>query len=252
MPKLSVCIICKNEENKIEACLNSVKWADEIIIVDSGSTDNTLRIARKYTDKVFEHIDWSGFGSQKRRAEDYATNDWVLSIDSDEIISEALQKEVLEELVNIKDNEVLVLNRLTHFCGQFVRHSGWHPDPLVRIYNKTQYRFNKNLVHESVSCKGSVKKNLKNKLLHYTFDNLVSYLAKRNGYAEIWAKERFQEGKKASVIKALSSSVFSFIRHYILRLGILDGKVGLLISIIQMQYSFNKYMMLLMMNNNKH
>ena len=251
MPKLSVCIICKNEQSRIEACLSSVSWADEIVLLDSGSNDKTLELAAKYTDKIHTNIDWQGFGLQKSRAAELASHDWVLSIDCDEIVTDSLKIEILAQLEKVTPDQVIVLNRLTHFCGQFVYHSGWHPDPIVRIYNKTKYGFNHNLVHESVKCDNAPRVQLKSKLEHYTFEGLDKYLAKRNSYAKIWAEERFKKGKSASSLKALSSAAFAFIRHYILRLGFLDGRVGLLISVIQMQYSFNKYMMLALLGSQK-
>ncbi len=251
MPKLSVCIICKNEQSRIQACLSSVRWADEIVLLDSGSTDKTLELAAQYTDKIYTKLDWQGFGLQKSHAAELATHDWVLSIDCDEIVTESLKDEILTQLEKITPDQVVVLNRLTHFCGQFVYHSGWHSDPIVRIYNKTKYNFNHNLVHESVNCGNAPQIQLKSKLEHYTFEGLDKYLAKRNGYAKIWAEERFKKGQSASSLKALSSAVFAFIRHYFLRLGFLDGRVGLLISVIQMQYSFNKHMMLVLLSNQK-
>jgi len=252
MPNLFVCTICKNELSRIEACLSSFSWADEIVLLDSGSTDKTLELAAKYTDKVFINLDWQGFGIQKSRAAELTNNDWVLSVDCDEIVTESLRDEILAQLDKISIEQVIVLNRLTHFCGQFVYHSGWHPDPIVRIYNKTKYSFNHKLVHESVNCGKAPRLQLKNKLEHYTFEGLDKYLAKRNGYAKIWAEERFKKGKSASSLKALSAATFAFIRHYILRLGFLDGRVGLLISVIQMQYSFNKYMMLAILSSQKN
>ncbi|WNC67913.1 glycosyltransferase family 2 protein [Thalassotalea nanhaiensis] len=249
--KLSVCIICKNEEDKIERCLSSLTFADEIVLLDSGSTDETLTIAKKFTDKIFIREDWLGFGEQRRRAEELATNDWILAIDSDEVVPEALQVEIKAHMQSVNDDDVLVLNRLTSFCGKFVHHSGWYPDPIVRIYNRTKYRYNENLVHESVSCKGSKKIQLKEDLLHYTFDNLKDYLVKRCGYAEAWAEERYKKGKSSSSLKAVTSALFAFIRHYILRRGFLDGRTGLLISVIQMQYTFNKYMLLVLKNEAK-
>ncbi|WNC73127.1 glycosyltransferase family 2 protein [Thalassotalea psychrophila] len=247
--KLSVCIICKNEEDKIERCLSSLTFADEIVLLDSGSSDKTLTIAKKYTDKIYVREDWLGFGEQRRRAEELATNDWILAIDADEVVPEALQIEIKTYMQSINANEVLVLNRLTSFCGKFVHHSGWYPDPIVRIYNRTKYRYNGNLVHESVSCKGSKKIQLKANLMHYTFDNLKDYLVKRCGYAEAWAEERYNKGKKSSSIKAVAAGLFAFIRHYVFYRGFLDGRTGFLISVIQMQYTFNKYMLLVLKND---
>lgn len=247
-PKLSVCIICKNEEKKIEACLASVSWADEIILLDSGSTDNTIEIASRYTKNVHTNEDWQGFGIQRRRAEDLASNDWIFALDSDEIVTDELRSQIQTELLSAQPNNVYILNRLTNFCGKFIYHSGWYPDPIARIYNKNHFRYNSKLVHESLECVGATKIIINENLLHYTFDGLSDYLNKRNGYAAEWAKEKHGNGKTANTLKALGSSCFAFIRHYFLRRGFLDGRIGLLISIIQMQYTFNKYMLLIHLN----
>lgn len=243
--KLSVCIICKNEEDKIETCLSSVQWADEIVVLDSGSTDKTLEIAAQYTDKIFSRTDWAGFGEQRRRAEDLASNDWIFALDSDEVVTQELSDEIINVVKTANNNNVFIVNRLTNFCGQFIYHSGWYPDPIARIYNKKSFRYNSKLVHESLSCKGSETIKLKNDLYHYTFNDLNSYMLKRMRYANEWAKERHANNKKANMLKAITSSIFAFFRHYILRLGILDGKTGFLISVIQMQYTFNKYSLLI-------
>lgn len=242
--KISVCIICKNEENKIEACLQSVMWADEIVVLDSGSTDNTLTIVKKYTDKLFVREDWPGFGEQKRRAEALATNDWIFSIDADEVVPETLALEIQAAVSDANDEQVFSVNRLTHFCGEFVYHSGWYPDKLPRIYNRTRYRYNQKMVHESLECKDAPITDLQHNLLHYTFSDLSIYLQKRTGYAEAWAQERYNKGKKGSMLKGSLSAVFAFIRHYFLRRGFLDGRIGFLIAVIQFQYTFNKYALL--------
>jgi len=241
MEKLSVCIICKNEESTIESCLESIKWADEIVIVDSGSTDRTLDIAKKYTDKIFIRDDWEGFGEQRRRAEKLATNDWVFAIDCDEVVTPALQQDILTALSDIKDKQVILVNRLTKFCGKYIYHSGWHPDRIVRIYNKNITGYNTSLVHEAVDKKGLERIHMKGKLLHHQHEDLFPYINKRNKYAMFGAEQILKKNKKSSLTKALSSAFFAFIRHYFLRLGFLDGKAGLIISIIQSQYSFNKY-----------
>lgn len=240
--KLSVCIICKNEENTIASCLESVKWADEIILLDSGSTDNTLEIAKKYTDKIFIREDWQGFGEQRRRAEQLASNDWIFAIDCDEEVSETLKNEILNTLPKCSEENVLRVNRLTYFCGQFIHHSGWHPDHIARIYNKKKTSYNKNLVHESVITKDCELITLKEKILHFQHQDIFTYLNKRNHYANLGAKQIIQKGKKASLSKATGSAIFAFIRHYFLRLGFLDGRAGFVIAVIQSQYSFNKYL----------
>lgn len=250
-PKLSVCVICKDEEKNIQACLESVIWADEIILLDSGSTDATLAIASRYTKNIHSREDWEGFGIQRRRAEDLATNDWIFALDSDEVVSDELRDEIQNSLLTSSPDNVYILNRLTNFCGKFIYHSGWYPDPIARIYNKNNFRYNSKLVHESLDCQDAKKIRLRADLLHYTFSDLNSYLIKRNKYAFEWAKERHESGKTANTIKALSSSCFAFFRHYVLRKGFLDGRTGLLISVIQMQYTFNKYMLLIHMNDQK-
>jgi len=242
MTKISICIICKNEESKIANCLASVSWADEIVIVDSGSTDKTLEIAKQYTDKIFVEDDWQGFGKQRRRAEGFASNDWVFAIDCDEVVTEDLKNEILSHLNEANNNDVFYVNRLTNFCGQFIYHSGWYPDRIARIYNKTSFRYNESLVHEALSCKGCKKIRLTGDLLHYQYDDIYQYINKRNHYASFSAKDKVNKGKRGGIFKASLSAIYAFIRHYILRLGFLDGRLGFAISVIQMQYTFNKYL----------
>ncbi|VAW63395.1 Putative two-domain glycosyltransferase [hydrothermal vent metagenome] len=239
--KISVTIICKNEENRIRKCLDSVAWADEIVVVDSGSTDKTLEIVAEYTDKIFVTADWPGFGLQKRFAVSKASHDWVLSIDSDEEVSEQLRDEILRQISSADEQTVYRINRLTYFCNKFIRHSGWYPDKIVRLFNRKHYQFNDAQVHESVGCKEAPKVDLKGDLYHYTLESLEEYIDKRNRYARAWASAQFKKGRKVSSFMILMHSLFAFLRHYIFRLGILDGYQGFLISVIQMQYTFNKY-----------
>jgi len=239
--KISVIIICKNEEKRIRQCLESIKWADEIVLLDSGSTDNTLAIAREYTDKIFVNTEWQGFGHQKRLAESHASNDWVLAIDSDEVISEKLHEEIIEAIKSADEKEVFRFNRLTHFCGKYIKHSGWYPDRIVRLYNKKHYHYNNAIVHEAVDCKGAQITDLKEAFFHYTNDTLEAYINKRNGYALVWAESQYKKGRRTNFVEIILHTFFAFIRHYIFRLGFLDGYHGFLISIIQMQYTFNKY-----------
>ncbi len=239
--KISVAIICKNEEARIRRCLNSIAWVDEIVVVDSGSTDKTLAIVAEYTDKIFINIDWPGFGLQKRLAVEKTTNNWVLALDADEVVSEELQSEMIQCMIDVDEKTVFRLNRLTHFCSKFIYHSGWHPDKIVRLFNKKHYQYNDKPVHESVDSDGAKRVDFKGKLYHYTFESLEEYISKRNRYAEDWAEGQFKKGRKVTVPEILVHVIFAFIRHYVLRLGVLDGYHGFLISVIQMQYTFNKY-----------
>jgi len=239
--KLSVTIICKNEEAIIRRCLESVSWVDEIVVVDSGSTDKTLEIVAEFTDKIYSNTEWPGFGLQKRLAVEKASNEWVLALDSDEVVSDELRDEIIELLPEINEDYVYRVNRLTHFCNKFIYHSGWHPDRIVRLFNKNHYTYNDKYVHETVDSKSAKKIDLQGKLYHYTFESLEEYMNKRNSYAKAWADSQYKKGRKTSTLGIIGHSFFAFIRHYIIRLGVLDGYHGFLISIIQMQYTFNKY-----------
>lgn len=239
--KISVVIICKNEERIIRDCLESIKWVDEIIVVDSGSTDKTLEIVSEYTDKIFVNTEWRGFGYQKQLAVSKASNDWVLALDSDEVVSEELKKELVKQLDILDVRTVYRVNRLTHFCGKFIYYSGWYPCRIVRFFNKKYYNFSDKLVHETVNCKDAKKVDVKGVLYHYTFDSIEVYIDKRNRYAKAWAESEYKKGKSTNVLSVILHSLFSFIRHYFIRLGFLDGYHGFLIAMIQMQYTFNKY-----------
>lgn len=241
--KLSVCIICKDEAANIERCLESVAWVDEIIVLDSGSSDNTLEIAQRYTDRVFSRVDWLGFGEQRRRAEDLASNPWVFAIDCDEVVTPELKHNIIKAVDCADNNDVFYLNRLTHFCGRFIYHSGWYPDRIARIYNKNHYRYNTKLVHESVACKEANKRMVTGDLEHYQYGDLFQYINKRNGYARLGANAKRRKGQQTSLVKASLSALFAFFRHYFLKLGFLDGRVGFIIASIQMQYTFNKYLL---------
>jgi len=249
--KLSVTIICKNEESRIRRCLESVNWVDEIVVVDSGSTDKTLEIVAEYTDKIFSNVDWPGFGLQKKLAVEKASNNWILALDSDEVVSENLKTEIIDCLKNADEKTVYRVNRLTNFCDKFIYHSGWHPDKIVRLFNKKYYTYNEKHVHETVECKSATKIDLKGKLLHYTFESLEDYMDKRNGYAKAWADSQYAKGRKVGLFEIITHSLFAFIRHYIIRLGFLDGYHGFLISVIQVQYTFNKYNFLKFKNISK-
>ena len=239
--KLSVIIICKDEESRIRRCLESVKWVNEIVVIDSGSTDKTLEIVREYTDEIHINTDWAGFGPQKKLAETKANNDWILSLDADEVVSDDLREEIINLMESVDEKTVYRLNRLTSFCYKFIKHSGWHPDRVVRLYNKKHYHFNDAYVHEVVETMGAKKVDLKAKLFHYTFETLEDYMDKRNGYAKSWAESQFLKGRTVSSFSIVAHTLFAFFRHYIIRLGFLDGYEGFLISMIQMQYTFNKY-----------
>lgn len=247
MPKLSVILIARNEAANIRACLESVAWADEIIVVDSGSSDSTVEIAREFTSHVYLHPDWPGFGPQKNRALDYATGDWVLSIDADERVTPELRAEIEAVLAN-PSADGYYIPRLSQFCGQFVHHSGWRPDYVLRLFRRGLARFSASWVHESVICEGETAK-LKQSLLHYSYLTRADVERKIQHYSAAAARQMFEAGKQTGLLKALVSSGWAFIRTYLLRLGVLDGAAGWNIAVMNARTAWLKYRELSALNN---
>lgn len=247
---LAVALIVKNEGAILGACLDSVKdLADEIIILDSGSTDDTEAVARRYTDKFYVNQPWPGFGPQRQVAQRYITADWVLWLDADEHVTPELAASIRAVLAKPPENTVYAVARLTWAFGQFIRHSGWYPGYVERMYPTKLTHYNDSLVHESVIIPSGVKvEKLQGDLLHYTFRDLHSYLVKSSQYANAWAEQRHQQGKRASLGRAVLSSLTRFFRTYFLKAGFLDGKAGFLIAILSVQSVFNKYSSLYLMN----
>ncbi|MCW9023530.1 MAG: glycosyltransferase family 2 protein [Gammaproteobacteria bacterium] len=238
---VSAIVITLNEEASIEDCLESVAWADEIIIVDSGSTDSTLDIARKYTDKIYIETDWQGYGIQKQRAQDKASGKWILSIDADERVSPELKKEI-ETVISQSDIAAYSMPILPYCFGRFIRHGGWYPAPKVRLYPREKARYGSQQVHEKLEYHGDVPvKQLNGDLLHYTYRDLEHYLVKSAHYAAAWASQREAKGKKASLLQGAIHALTCFLRMYIFRAGFLDGKQGFLLAALSSHSTFVKY-----------
>lgn len=241
-PTLAVALIVKNEEQHLAACLETVKgWVDEIIILDSGSTDKTEEIARQYTDKFYVNIEWPGFGAQRRLAQGYITSDYVLWLDADEQVTPELKKQIQQVVQENKENCVYKIDRLSTAFGKQIKHSGWSPDWVTRLYKTQDTQYNQALVHESVEIPSSHKViTLKGKLLHNTFDELSQYTRKTAMYMKSWADQR--EGKKkSSLFSAISHAFFRFIKMYFIKLGFLDGRHGLLLAILSANTTFTRY-----------
>lgn len=237
-PTLSVIIITKNEAELIGQCLESVKWADEIIVVDSGSTDETVDICRRYTDKVVV-TDWPGFGPQKNRALAMATGNWVLSIDADEQITPELAREIQSSIASTA-HQVFTLPRLSSFMGRYIRHGDWWPDQIARLFLRDQCKFSDDLVHERLIHPKPAGK-LANLMLHQSTRSIEQLLAKTNSYTSSGAKRIHANGKKSSLPKAIAHGIWAFIRGYFFKRGFLDGKEGLIIAISVAEGSFYKY-----------
>lgn len=240
-PTLGVLMIVKNAEQHLETTLRSVHgWVDEIVIVDSGSSDSTLAIAARYTDKVY-HQDWLGFGPQRQKAQSYMSADWVLPLDSDEEVSNELKVAILNAIATDDGRSVYQINRLTEAFGQFIRHSGWYPDWVTRLYRRESTQYNDVLVHESVIIPdGYQLKSLQGDLYHYTIDNLPNYVEKTQRYMKAWADQR--EGrKKSSLGGAILHGFFRFFKMYVIKLGFLDGRHGLLLALLSANTTFTRY-----------
>jgi len=237
-PTLSVILITHNEAANIRDCLHSVSWADEIIIVDSGSTDKTTEIAKGMGAHVYT-CDWPGFGPQKNRALAYASKDWIFSIDADERVTPELRAEIQKAMDEGKSDGYFC-PRLSQFCGSFIHHSGWYPDYVMRLFKRGKGRFSDRLVHESVLLEGRSEK-LVTPLLHYSYLTTDDVKRKIEHYSNAAAQQMFKTGKRAGWIRALSSACWAFIRTYIVRLGVLDGSAGFQISLMNMRTTFLKY-----------
>ncbi len=246
MAKLSVILITKNEEANIRECLESVAWADEIIVVDSGSTDNTLAISKALGAKAYVH-EWPGFGIQKNRALGYATNDWVLSLDADERVTVELRT-AIEKVLSAEHQECSGYNvsRLSNFCGQFMYHSGWFPDLLPRLFKREKACFSDDLVHERLIVEGKLGQ-LQGLLLHYSFDDMEEVLQKVNQYSSAGAKMMFKRGKRTTLTGTVVRGIWSFIRSYIMRAGFLDGKKGFMLAVSNAEGTYYRYIKLLLM-----
>ena len=238
MPKLSVIIITKNESANIRDCLESVAWADEVIVVDAGSSDATVEICQQLGAKVHVH-DWPGFGAQKNRALDYATNEWVLSIDADERVTPELREEI-EQAMEEELAQGYYCPRLSQFCGKFIHHSGWYPDYVLRLFKRDAGSFSDHLVHESVTLQGITAK-FKHPLLHYSYLTEEDVQRKIEHYSSAAALQMYQRGRRASPLAGPLRGAWAFIRTYLLRLGFLDGVAGWRIARMNAATTYLKY-----------
>lgn len=238
---LSAVIITLNEAANISRCLTTLQGvADEVIVLDSFSTDNTVAIATDMGARVFQQK-FEGYGKQKADAIALASHDWILSIDADEALSPALQ-DSLRTLKKQPKAEAYTLNRLTNYCGKWIRHGGWYPDKLLRLVNRQQARMKEDAVHEGFVLQPGVTVGfLKGDLLHYSFPTLSAHLKKIEQYAEIGARFDVARGKRVSLLKLWFGPKWVFVQTYLLKLGILDGYYGYLIAKNSAFAAFAKY-----------
>ena len=239
---ISISIICYNEEKKIRRCLESVKWADEIVILDSYSTDNTLNICREYTGKIFQHK-FDGHIQQKNRAIDLCSNDWIFCIDADEVVSDELRNSIQNLDPGKNDIKGYYAARRVFYIGKWINHGGWYPDLKVRLINKNSGRWGGINPHDELKVNGKTAE-LNGDLLHYSYENIFAHINQVNKFTDIMSEEYKKLGKKPSVLNLTLRPFYKFIKMYFIKLGFLDGTRGFIIACIGAFYVFMKFVKL--------
>lgn len=240
MPRLSAIIIAKNEAVHIADCLDSLAFCDERVVLDGGSTDDTVALAEKHGARVLSAPDWQGFGPQKNLALSQATGDWVLSLDADERVSPALAAEIGGAITKA-GADGYEMPRRSSFCGRMMRHSGWYPDYVLRLFRRGKARFSDDAVHERVLCEGPVAR-LAEPLLHYPVARLEDALARMDRYSSLGADMLVASGRRVSFMSGIVHGLWSFLRTYVFRAGFLDGREGFLLAVANAEGTYYRYM----------
>jgi len=244
---ISAIVITKNEEQRIEACLSSLQWADEIIVVDSGSTDRTRELCEQNDKVKFYERPWDGFGIQKNRALDLASGEWIFSIDADETASPELADEILSTVKQAL-YDGYILKRKNFYRGQWIKHCGWWPDPIIRLFRKDKGRFNDRLVHESVEIQGLAGE-LQNPIEHHSFHSVSDFIHKADSYSTLGARQMKLQNRNVTTLDACTHALATFIKVYFLKGGILEGRAGLLIAVSNAGGVFYRYIKCLELTN---
>lgn len=239
MEKISVAIITLNEEGNIRDCLESVKWADEIVVVDNGSTDGTIKVCQEYRARVYQES-WKGFSAQKNSAIEKTTNKWVLSLDADERIGPVLRQEIENTLQEDPPVDGYWIARKNYFLGRWIRYCGWFPDRNLRLFRKSRGRFTERAVHEKVEVQGKTA-NLNHPLIHETYRSLSDFLIRSDRYSTLAAGEMWRQGRKYHWGDVFFRPPLTFLQMYLLRAGFLEGYWGFLLSVLYSYYTFAKY-----------
>jgi len=245
-PTLGVAIITFNAAARLAQCLDALSFADEVVIIDGGSTDGTAEIAQAHGAKLIVERSWPGFGPQKNRAVDALDTEWILSIDADEIVSPELAKSIRES-IREPSHTVYSIDRLSSFCGQWVYHSGWYPDWIPRLFRRGVARFSDDLVHERLLFDAPVGR-LNGKLLHYSYEDFETVLRKLDAYSTAGARQRHAAGQRATFGKAVARGAWAFIRTWLLRGGFRDGRAGWMIAVFNAQTVYYRFLKLAHMN----
>lgn len=244
--RVSAVIIAKNEEKKIANAINSVLWADEVLLVDSGSTDRTIDIAASLGARVMEQ-EWLGFGPQKQFAADAAKYDWILSIDADEVVTPELSQEIGETISGGPKHDGYYLSRLAFYHGRPIRHCGWYPDWQLRLFDRRVGKWSDALIHEAVRMPAEARiGRLRNDLLHYSIDSFAEHAKMiQERYAPLSAEQMLRNGRRTNTAITMFSTVWAFLHTYVIRLGFLDGIAGFAISGFAAYNVFLKHLMLI-------
>ncbi len=240
MASLSVITITLNEERNIKECLSSVAWADELIVIDSGSTDRTIEIARCFTSNIHP-IEWHGYGAARNFGLSRATGEWVLWLDADERVTDELAAEI--QLIVGKDDHAVAgydIARRAFFLGKWIRHCGWYPSRVTRLFRRGAGKFTESRVHEELKVNGTIRRMLHD-INHYTDPDLEHYFSKFNRYTSLAAHDLASAGRTSELYDLLVRPSFAFFKMYVLRLGVLDGMHGFVLSIVSSAYVFTKY-----------
>lgn len=241
--RLSVIIITRNEQANIADCLLSVGFADELVVLDNNSTDETAKIARALGARVEVSPDWPGFGPQKNKVLALADGDWILSIDADERVPPELCQEILAVISDPSSRSIYEFPRRSSYCGQFMQHSGWTPDYVTRLFRRGKANFSDDLVHERLVYDASeVLGKLKTPMLHLSFPDFESVLDKVNRYSTAGAISMHKKGRRANLWTAIGHASWAFFRTYFLRLGVLDGQLGLALAISNAEGTYYRYL----------
>jgi glycosyltransferase involved in cell wall biosynthesis len=237
--KITATIITLNEERNIARAIESLRCCDEILILDSGSTDRTLQLAENLGARVFE-AGWRGYSGQKNWAAEQASNDWILSIDADEALSEALEAEIWNLKKSGPRHDGYTMPRLARYLGRWILHSGWYPDRKIRLYDRTKGRWVGDFVHESVHVAGRVGQ-LDSNILHFTCESLSEHVKTMERYTTLAAQEIAARKIQVPLWRVVVDPQWTFLKSYLLQRGFLDGREGLTIAYMAAFYTFLKY-----------
>ncbi len=237
--KISATVITQDEQKNVARAIESLRCCDEIVVLDSGSTDRTVEIAAKLGARVEEAV-WKGYASQKNLAAEKASHDWILSIDADEALSEALEAEIWQIKKSGPRYDAYTMPRMAQYLGRWILHSGWYPDRKVRLYDRRKARWVGDYVHESVRVDGNVG-HLDCNLLHFTCDSLSEHVKQLDHYTTLAAEELVSRGRKVSWNDLVLDPAWTFVRTYFVKAGFLDGREGLTIAFMAAFYNFVKY-----------